>query len=159
MRGSVFDLMYIFTFLLIFSACTIVAFMLLGEVGPSLSLNPTSTGVIASATTAVGSFDGLFVFMVFGMIAVSAILAYFVDSHPIMFVISFIVYIFVVMISGTISNVYQEFIAADYISASAASFPLMTQIWLQLPTIAVIAGIIIMVVAFAKYRGAGGYGV
>jgi len=156
-KGSVFDLMYIFVFMLFFSTCTIVAFMILGAVGPSLSLNPTATAVLADANTAVTGFDGLFVFMVFGMIAVSMILAYFVDSHPVMFVVSLIVYIFVVMLSATISNVYQEIIAAEGIDTYAASFPLMTQIWLNLPTIAVIAGIGIIVVAYSKYRSSGGY--
>lgn len=159
MKGSVFDLLYIFVFLLVFSACTIIAFMILTEVGPSLSLNPTSTQVIASANQALLGFDGLFVFMIFGMMAASAILAYFVDSHPVMFVVSLIVYIFLVMISGVISNIYQEIIAADGLSVSAASFPLMTQIWLQLPTIAVVGGIIIMIVAFSKRGGGGGYAV
>lgn len=159
MKGSVFDLLYIFVFCLIFSACTIIAYMILSTVGPSLSLNPTSTSVIASANTAIIGFDGLFVFIVFGMIMASAVLAYFVDSHPVMFIISFIIYIFIVMISAVISNVYQEFIAAEGISSYAASFPLMTQIWLQLPSIAVIASIAIVVIAYSKYRTSGGMGI
>ena len=158
MKGSVIDLVYIFTFLLIFSTCTIVAFMIMGEAGPQFAaMSPTSAEVITSANTAIAGFDGLFVFMTFGMIMASIILAYYVDSHPIMFVVSFIVYIFVVMVSSIFSNIYQSFVSTSGLSTYAGSFTMMQQIWFNLPTIATVSGAMIIIVAYSKWRSSGGY--
>jgi hypothetical protein len=160
MKGSVMDLLYIFVFLLFFSTCTLVAFVINANVGPQLNaLSPGGAAAIASGTTALIAWDGLFVIITFGMIMAAFVLAYFIDSHPVMFIVSFIVLIFVVMISAVLSNVYQSMKAAspDFVTA-AASYPLMTQIWLQLPTIAAISGVIILILAYSKLRG-GGVGV
>ena len=157
MKGSVMDLLYIFVFLLFFSVCTLVAFVINANVGPQLSaLSPAGATAIASGTTALMAWDGLFVMITFGMIMAALILAYFIDSHPVMFIVSFIVLIFVVMISAVLSNVFQTMTASGTtLGTASASYPLMTQIWLQLPAIASISGIMILILAYSKMRGGG----
>lgn len=156
MKGSVFDLIPIFLFLLIFSSVSIVAFMIWGEISSAMSGIDGFSTATATTTSTLAGFDSLFVFVTFGMILSSMVLALFVDMHPVMFIVSFILLVIITAISGVFSNVYYGLATSNGLVNAASNFPYMFQIWSNLPIISAISGFLIMIVAYAKWNSGRG---
>lgn len=100
--------------------------------------------------------DGLFVFVLVLLWILVVATSLFIDSHPVFFVISIILLIFVLFVGAVAGNTYEEFMADTDMAVYTGTFP-MTY-WLMthfIPVIIVIA-FSVVIALFAKNKFMGG---
>lgn len=99
-------------------------------------------------------FDGFFLTFLIGSIIASVIGAYFINSHPLFFIITIILFIFAIIIAMIISNIYASASAPEIIYAYAQNFPVINYVMNNLVSILVGYVILISVAMYAgKERG------
>ena len=92
--------------------------------------------------------------MAFVLLVIFVIVAaYFVDSHPIFFVITLIILIFVLVVAAMLANVYDDVMLDDTISSTANKFTYTSWILGNLLPIGIAIVFILIVVIFIKFRG------
>ena len=97
-------------------------------------------------------WDGLFMFLLIGLGLAAAISAYFVDTHPILFIFMLIVLAVYVVVAGAIANAYYDVEAASAMSEFALNFKMMHFVMNKLPYFVMIEGAVIFIALFAKVR-------
>lgn len=162
MKGSIiFDFLVIIIMVLVFSMTSIIGYQILSEFNETsegLITSNTSINVTNTALTTVQGFDYIFVFIIFGMMICTVIGAFLLRTHPAFFIASLLGLIFVIILSGQISNIFLEFAVEETVIDYASSFPLMVQIWQNIPLIIVLFGTLTIIVLYGKIRSGGNEG-
>lgn len=100
------------------------------------------------------TLDGSFLFMeIFLSIAV-LVLAAMVRIHPIFIPIYIIALIGLIIMSGMMSNIYQEAASTDTLQPYADQMPIMSYTLVYLPLIVSVLGTILMVVMYKSWSSA-----
>ena len=161
MRGNILDLFYLagFTFLL---AILILISSLINSSFQTQAASVMNTSIMDYSGTAINMFDfGLvFIFVCLGL--ASFVGAFFIDAHPIFFIVCVVLMIVTVLVGAVLSNVFNQFITTSgAIGTQANSFPLMVNLMANLPIVLFFMGLIIMIAWLSKGRkmtgGTGGY--
>lgn len=101
-------------------------------------------------------FDGLFVF-VFVMLWIMVLVASVkIDTHPIFFGVSFLLLVAMFWVSAEVGNTYEDTTSDADISGIADEYSSADFIMTHLLEAAIVIGFTIMIVLFAKSRGAFG---
>ena len=108
---------------------------------------------VQSLVTSV--FDQLVFFTLIAIILGGLIIAIFTDFHPVVLGIFILATVFLVIIAGVMSNVYEEVSENEIISAKASEFT-FTNIVMgpQFPIIILIAGVVSIIIILSKRGGA-----
>ena len=158
-KGSTYDLIVIAVLVLVGAIVLIVVgsvwaeFVAVANAIPIVGGNANASAAIIDTSSALLLFDVLFIVYLMGLGLVSIILAYFVEAHPVMFVISFIVLIISVIVSALFTNIFIEFTTIDSLATSVASYPLTVTAMKALPGYIAIIGVL-MLIALYKRRPA-----
>jgi len=116
--------------------------------------NQESKDAVDKVTTSYPSlFDTVFIITVVIFFLATIISAYFIDVHPIFFVVSLIVLIGVLVCAAIVAEANQEFLSNPKISGIIDKFPMMAWFSMHLFPIAVVMGGVIIIVLYAKLRG------
>jgi hypothetical protein len=162
-KGDIQDLIMIAVFIVGFAMAGIIAYKFFGDFTEKVA----DTGTFSDdAMTTMNEtqarmppvFDGglLVVFVLATLVML--ISAWFVDVHPAIFIMAFIIVVAIIIIAGAMSNAYQEFTQQDALLNESAEFPMTNFMINNLPVIILIIGIALTIVLFAKFRFAqGGY--
>jgi cytochrome bd-type quinol oxidase subunit 2 len=97
-------------------------------------------------------FDNLFVLAVVLLIVFVLVSSYFIDAHPIFFVISFIFLIIIFIVGGQLSNINEEILSDSEINAGS-SFPKTFYIMTHLPQVVLLMMVFSGIIIYAKSRG------
>lgn len=128
---------------------------------------PLLTGFDSSALTfydsterAILNFDNVYLIIAVGLIIATTILAFFIDTHPVYFILSLIILMFAIAVSVPLSNTVSAFInntgsGNSEFNQTAANYPKMLWISTNLQLIAAIAGISIGLALFIKFSARG----
>ncbi len=100
-------------------------------------------------------WDGIFLLTFVLLWIVVAVLSFMIDTHPIFFVISIFLLVFVVIGAAYISNAFEEITGDDELSTYAVSFPMMNFIIGHLVQFVLAIIVTIMIALFGKNRFAG----
>lgn len=96
------------------------------------------------------TFDNMWV-IAFALLWLFVLVAsMFVDAHPIFFIISALLLVFIIFIGAVFTNTYEEFTSDADVQTFADAFPMTNFIMGQLPIVAVIVGFSIALVLFGK---------
>lgn len=106
----------------------------------------------ADGQAAVNQFDFILVMAWLGLHLGVLAFAYFLRTHPIVYVIAIILVAVLAIVSAPISNAYSDLILEPDLSTAAASIPKTNYIMLNLPKFEVIWAIITAVVMFGLAR-------
>jgi hypothetical protein len=157
MKGSILDLLIIVLFIFVFAVVSIFALHFLSGAQESLNavLDTRGQAEISTGISIIQNFDYAIVFLFFGSFIATIIGAYIVDTHPVFFIITLLLLVFIIVIVAQVGNFYAEFVETAALSSAAASFPLTTYIFQNIPLISVIFGFIIILVLYAKIKGGG----
>jgi hypothetical protein len=163
MRGNISDMLFISVIFLAFCITTVLAFTIWNAMTPPLTealakvnggtLAAGSALAISQTTATLLMFDQLFAFMIIGTFIAIIISSFWLDSHPIFFVISLLTFIFTSVLFAILGNVYAEFAQTAGIQAAAAQYPLMYAFWGNVPTIALIFTVVLIIILYTKMRG------
>lgn len=114
---------------------------------------PFNNTFFEKMSKAFEQFNIMFIFLMVGAFVGSLIGAFFVRTHPIFFIASFISLVFLVMSSAILTNAFEEIITNPELSDSANEFDLIVTFMRNLPTIVTIFGFVLIGVMFGR-RGA-----
>lgn len=163
MKGNLADMIFLTVIFLAFCISSVLAYVIWSSMtGPITDALTQANGGTLAAGSAIAitqttqtllMFDQLFIFMIIGSFIAIIISSFFLSTHPIFFITSFLAWIFSFVIYAILGNVFYEFITANGISSVASSFPLMTSFWANVPTIALAMSVVLLVVLYARIRG------
>lgn len=120
--------------------------------------NDTAIGTEAkdlmqTSTTGFPSLvNDLFLMIFIGLWIVMLVTAWFTDTHPIFFIFTALLIVFVIIIGMNISNTYQEITADVDVMSSADMFPNINLIMDNLGVIVLVIGFSVCLVLFGKSR-------
>ena len=156
MRGSVLDLIIVFVILGITLFGLVIGLEIynegFAEKWPTTAVgNATKIGMLASLDV----INYGMIFMAVGLIISLVVSAFFIQTHPIFFIISIVMLMIVVVVSAPISNAFMEMVTSDSLSAEAAEYDIATHIVGNIPLFAVVGGFLIIIALYAKPSGGG----
>ena len=96
--------------------------------------------------------NDLFLLAFFGLWIIMLITAWYTDAHPIFFIFTAILLVFVTIIGMTVSNTYQEITSDAALMASADMFPNINLIMDNLGVVVLVMGFSVVMVLFGKNR-------
>jgi len=156
-KASALDLIFIGTAVLFFGLVVLLGFKVLSEINTIVQAN-TDIPTEAHTSTAQlrgyypGIVDNSFLFFVAGLSMVALILAALVRVHPIFIPLFIIALIFIVFISGILSNIYQEMAADSNLTAEADELTFISNILTYLPFIIAIIGTLMMAIMYKLFQ-------
>lgn len=152
MKGSMLDMVVVCIMILSMAIAMVLGHTL------SLAFTDQFDGMGINSTymqeqeTAILGFDAYLVMVVFSVGIVTIISAFFIQTHPVFFIVSLFAMIFMGVISAIASNVYGVFATNPQVIASASNFTYTDLIFANLPSIVIVFTIISGVVAYGKWR-------
>lgn len=115
----------------------------IGENNDSLQALEASEGITQR-------FDVVFLTIFSGLVFAVLITSFFIDSHPIFIPVYIIALGLLALFAVIAENIYEAFSLSDQLSSTAATYPIVNFIMLNLVYVAIGAGIMSMVLIFAK---------
>jgi len=95
-------------------------------------------------------------FLFFGLLLAVLITSFLIDSHPIFFVASIIMFIFIIFVAGNVGNLFYDTIEAEELTVLQADFPITMFIMDNLILLIVITFTLTLIILYGKSNGLGG---
>lgn len=158
-KGSIQDIVFIGVVLLFFGMIVLFGFKVTDAFNTQIqgmSVVPTdaktaSTSLLSNYS---GTIDNTFLLLTIGLVIGALILASLVRVHPIFIPFFWIALVFVIFITGILSNIYQETAANALMSNLADQLTFISHILEYLPLIVGIVGHILMAVMYKLWSNA-----
>lgn len=160
-RGDIQDLITLIVIIFGFAIAGIVAYKFIGEFNDQVADNPVLTDhskeiMVDAETRLPGIFDGgLLVVLIFFTI-VMLISAWYIDTHPAIFFIAFILVIAIVIVAGALSTTFEEFTQTPEMINASNEFPISVFVLGNFPVLVFVIGVALIIVLFAKFKYGGG---
>ena len=156
-RGSLIDLIVVIIAIFTLAVATFIGYTLLDGVIPQFGeqegFNTTS---MTNVQGTYGVVDNMFLFIFIGIIAAVIISSFVIDTHPIFFVFSIIMFAIIILIAMVFKDAFIEFSTAPGFSAANAAMSNMSLVWNNIHLILpAMAGVIILAL-YAKGKRIGG---
>ena len=117
------------------------------------SMGDTGKNILQSQTDRyIPLWDSLFGFLFIGASLAAAISAYFIDTHPIFFILTIIMLGIFIAIGAVISNAYYSVETSAAFSSFSSSFQLMHYLMNHLAHYILVEGALIVIALFTKAR-------
>lgn len=113
---------------------------------------------LVQAKSALLALDSLVAVIVVGVCLSSVILAFLIRSHPAFFLVSFLITLVLIPLTGMMGNLYEQLAVTPQFSDAADQLPLQYYVFEYLPKIAAVFAVIIAVVMYGKAQGPYGVG-
>lgn len=144
-------------------ACLVLAVSLLVGVMliDTFSAQPELSGEVAylaQAKSAILALDSLVAVIVVGVCLSSLILAFLIRSHPAFFIVSFLITLVLIPISGMMGNIYEQFATDSHFASAANQLPLQYYVFEYLPKVTAVFAALIAVVMYGKAQSPYGVG-
>lgn len=157
-KGTIQDLFYLMILLFLIGITVLVGTYLKNEVMADIKGMLTGTSGASYMTHVEYGFktlDYVFLFMAIGFGVVTVVLAFQVQTHPVFFFISLVIFAIIMLIVPAFSNMFHDFASASEFSGFASDYSMMLKIFENFPKFFMIFGFLISIVTFAKMRGGG----
>ena len=157
-KGSVQDLLYIGVTLFVLSLVILICYKVSDSLNTEFQANDDIDSHGKAAHQQItdmypGIIDNSFVFLTVILSMGALIMAAMVRIHPVFLPIYIIAWLFVIFLSATFSNAYQEMAANPQLATLAANMILMHQVMSSLPFIIGIVGGLLAIVMYKAYKG------
>lgn len=159
-KGSIFDVIILSVILFILALFIIFGYKIMTEFDTEFQTNDDLASESKSIMSDlkgrfVNLFDGIFfAFMILFAIAI-AVGAYYFPVHPVFFVMSIFIIIFVVILAAVFANTYSDISEASEISSPTAEFTLMPFIFNNYVLFIMVLAFLIVIIMYAKQREGG----
>jgi hypothetical protein len=158
-KGSIFDVLFLVVILTVVAAAIIIVYMVNSEVYSALStagFNSTQLQPAEDSINAIGDWNVIFVFIYIATGIASIISAFAVRSHPVFFIVFFLVQVLTLALTPTLQDVYTAVANTTSMAAAAANFGYMTTTISMLPVLTLAISTLIAIAMFAIPNGGGG---
>ena len=154
---SLIDLIVVIIVIFVLAVVSFVGYTLLDGMIPGFEQQP---GFNATKLTNVqgtyGIVDNMFLFIFVGVVAAVIVSSFVIDTHPIFFVFSMIIFAIIVLIAMVFKDAFLEVSSAPGFAAANAAMSNMSLVWNNIHLILpAMAGMIILAL-YAKGRKIGG---
>lgn len=159
-KGAVTDTVIVVAVVFIFAILILIGAKLNDEISSNIldnrlfeSNSNTSKSMIGTLSTGYNElFDNIFFFgFIFLMIA-TIILAIMIDTHPAIFFVSIIIFIFVLVVSMIFGNAFVEIGGSSSLGEYASSFVKMSWLMNHLLQVMIVYGGVLFVALYGKMR-------
>lgn len=157
-KGNVVaDSVLVVFILFIVGIVSVVGYIVLEDINEDIQadadISATAKAEISDSTTRFPAvFDSIFAMAFILLWAVVIIASFMIDSHPIFFALTMILFIGVLIAGAMFSNAYEEFEEDSEYAAAAANFPIISFVNTHLVLFLLAIGISIGIVLFGKAR-------
>ena len=112
--------------------------------------NSSKVAVDRIVTSGYDTIFNMFPFIFFGLFFVSLILAYQVESHPILVIFGFIMLVILVIASAILGYIYKTLVTTPNFVDVIARYPATDFIFTNFSAVVTVMGIIMLIVIYAK---------
>jgi hypothetical protein len=156
-RGSLIDLLVVIIAIFVLAVATFIGYTLLDGIIPGFQ---EQEGFNATKLTNVqgtyGVVDNMFLFIFIGVVAAVIVSSFVIDTHPIFFVFSIILFAIILLIAMVFKDAFTELSGAPGFAAANTAMSNMSLVWSNIHLILpAMAGLIILAL-YAKGRKIGG---
>jgi len=160
-RGDFTGLLYMLVMISAFAFFLLIAGYISTTVSGELkdkfnsSTDQVNTAFDATTNTANNTLSAVWFIMFGGLLLGLFITAYFIPTNPIFVPIFIILLVITIIVGVAMSNAYEQLYEIDTFSDIADTQGSINFIMTNLPYVALILGIIVLIITFAKTRGEG----
>lgn len=155
--NTIVDTLLVMVVIFALSLVALVGYQFFGDINTDIQANSDLSNTSKQVSSDLydrypSAMDGIFVLafvLLWGMVLVASFM---IDSHPIFFIFTLILFIFVLFVGGILGNAYDEFIGMDDISGLETSFPMTNWILSNFLIVIVVIGLSIALVLFGKNK-------
>lgn len=155
--NAVLDGITIIVVVIVMAIALVFGNMVLDELNTDIQ-NSDDVGSDAKTVTGdlnskyVSLFDNLFLFAFILFVVFVLVSVFLIDTHPVFFVVSVILLIFVFVIAGLLANTYNDIATDSAVSTYANNFTYISWVMSHLLEVIIGIGFLVSVVLFAKYK-------
>lgn len=153
MKGNIMDISVIIIMAVVMPIVVLLSYTIYVPISQSDLNTAETTEILADTEQGLLTFDSVYVMVLIGILSMSLVSAFFIDTHPIFFIVFLVMSSVMLLVSAIFSNVFSAFISASPISSYISAFPMMNFIGTNLPF--VIFGFMLLLggVLYAKKGG------
>lgn len=157
-RGqTVLDMMYVLIILVVLGLAAVFGAKIFGDLNTEIQADDDMDVHAKAAASTVntnyaGWFDNAFVMVLVLLWVLLLVTSFMINSHPVFFVVTVILLLFVFVVGMVMSNTYQDVTADDDLSASAALFPKINFVMGNFLIILIVMGLTAGLALYAKNR-------
>lgn len=159
-RGNAFiDTLMIVVFLFVIAIGVGTVWQMFDDIGPNLVEVFNESGYNTSVTMLNNQhtdfptiWDGIFVFLLFGLWMAALIGSFFIDSHPIFFIITIFILVPIIIVGVVLGNTYEDYAEETDVYTFQTDLPMTYWIMTHFLPIVIVVGISIATVLYAKNR-------
>jgi len=127
--NAIFDTLLIVVFLVVFSIVSIFGYKLFGDLNTDIQADTTMDATAKNETANLyarypATFDGAFILIFILFWAFVIVSTFMIDTHPIFFIFTVIISVFVIFVGAIMANTWAEINAEEDLTGLAASFPM-----------------------------------
>ena len=155
MKGSILDLPFVVAALMLLGVSIFVSYTILYEIDAdgTFDLWNESADVIDEGVAAMSLFDSGFVLIAIGLGLSVILTAFMINTHPVFFVLSWIMLVMMIFISAMLTNAFDKFATSTMMAGALGNFPILTEFFRNMPLFCLIIGSLVAIVMYAR----GGY--
>lgn len=156
-KQTILDMLLVIVGLFVVSLGMIFGYHILKDLNTDIQADADVAQVakddLQGLTTNYPNFmDNAFVLLMALLWVALVVTSFLVDSHPVFFIITVVLLVFVFMVGMVISNTFQDIAAEDDISSSADDFPMMNWVFQNFLLILIGMGFSSALALYAKER-------
>ena len=154
-KGNIIDLFYIGIFVLAFSLIVIMGKGIFTDINTDFQADPTisdaSKDILTENYDTYDSlFDNIFMFVFIGLGLAVVVSAFFIQSHPLFYFVSVVIFSILTFVTALFSNVYEEIILDPTFATAASGFTFMNHFMAYLPLYIIVFSIVVAIVLYSK---------
>ena len=155
--NAVIDSLNVVVVLTVLAVIVVVGFTAFGELNTELQVDDDFSNESKQVLTDIdndfpGLWDGLFLFALILLWISAIVFSFFIDTHPVFLVLSFILITFVLVVAAILTNSYEEIAGDTYFATAANALPIMTFIMGHLVETILVVAMSVAIALFAKSR-------
>lgn len=149
------DTMLVVVILIALGLVGVIAYQIMGDVNTELQQDDDLSDLSKERLQEVEDYmppvlDGLYVFAFILLWVFLLVSSYFLNTHPIFFLVVVLVLSVVIFVGASLSNFYQDFIAEEDVAIAASSFPMSNFIISNIALVIVAIGFSVAFTLYAK---------
>ena len=157
-KGSVIDVILYAVIMFTLGIFIIFGYKLMSTINTEIQNNQDLSSTSKTISSDLNSkyvnlFDGIFITVFVFLALVIIVGAYFVYIHPVFYVPSLFIIVFIVLIAAVLTNVFNEITTSEDLATERASFTLMTFVMDDLMPYVLVLAFAVVIVSYAKWRG------
>lgn len=154
-KGFAADTITIVIFIGVFVIAMVLAANIYGKMADNNFFNQTTIDFSQYGNRTFESLNTGIIILLVGLGLGLVVAGFYIQTHPVVFIVYLIIFIFMVMMTGPMSNMYMNILSTDSLIDTANQYEQSLYAVGYLPIIIMVFGIITSIVIFSKIYGGG----